>query len=132
MVGDTIWMLHAHSRIKFVEVLLDVIVGMLRRRMTLVYIVAGVIAAQTVFLCMWSSLFVTVLKASTSRTSAWVLALLLLLSLRWTCGLIKHVVTVSVAGTVMSYLQVTHLVDGNLRFNIVHRCEGALPVLLSV
>ncbi len=98
-------MVHAHSRIKFVEVLLDVIVSILRRHKIIGPLVVGAAVVQLVFLVMWSRLLVTVLRASDNSTTAWAMALLLLLSLRWTCGLIKHVVTVMVSGTVMAHLE---------------------------
>ena len=41
VVGDTLWMLHVRPRLKFVQVLLDVVVQALRSRPQLLYIVLG-------------------------------------------------------------------------------------------
>jgi hypothetical protein len=127
VVGDGLWMLHAHSRIKFVEVLLDVIMALLRQRKSIAYIVVGAVVAQATFLYMWSSLLVAVLQSSADNASAWAMALLLLISLRWTCGFIKHVVSVTVSGTVMA-----HLYDQAARGERVMALEGDVDLGLDL
>jgi hypothetical protein len=105
VIGDTLWMAHARSRITFIEVLLEVIDESLRRHARVVlYIVVGASALQTLVLVMWSSLFVSYIETSDGGAGAWVVVLLLLLSLRWTCGLIKHIVSVAVSGGFASWL----------------------------
>ena len=107
VIGDTLWMFHARSRFKFVEVLLDVVIQLLRRRKALVAIVGAAVVLQCVYLAMWARLLDAILSTSDGGDGDIVIIVLLFLSLRWTCGLIKHVVTVTISGTFAALLQLS-------------------------
>lgn len=104
VAGDTAWMLHARPRVRFVEVLLEMITQVLRRRQRLVYIALGASVVQTVYLIMWTHMFTNVLATTTSSFRDVVYITIMLVSLRWTCGVIKHVVTICVSGTFAVWL----------------------------
>jgi Plasma-membrane choline transporter len=105
LVGvDWAWTARSQRRASFVTVLLQVIWGVLKEQSDLRLAMGSLMVAQLVYLLWWSTLLVGSLRSSGSAGAATLKVLLLLVSLRWTTGVLSLVAAITTAGSVASHL----------------------------
>lgn len=88
-VGDTLWMVHARQKLKFTTTFLNIISDSYLMYRRLICTGGVLLLLQTVFLLLWLQVLVAVIFSGPTSVRIVFQTLYLLLSLRWTTGIIQ-------------------------------------------
>lgn len=109
IAADTLWVIRARAsgRVKFAEVLLDVVLGALRTVPAASSVMIGCLVVNTVYTLMWGQLFVGVMRTggNASLGGDVMLFVILAVMLRWTTQVLKGIVRVAVSGSIAEWLK---------------------------
>jgi len=99
---DALWMRRAAAKAAYVNELLQFLTGLLAAEPRWLMVVGVAVMVQTVFLLAWSTAAVRAMKIPGGGSVT--VVLLLLVSLRWVHGVIKHTLTAVISGHVMQQM----------------------------